>query len=322
MGDPRVQQLAARLSRLSLGLYTRRRPQVWALTLLLGLLVYGLVNWALETRQSLSLLPISLLIGSFLVPLVVVLWLQEAGAAWDMPLPAPTVAFLAGGGLGLLGAHILTPLFFRLPGSRLLLIGSSEEIAKLLAVLAVLALPLGLACPPNPRVGLVLGASAGLGFAAMESMGMAIRFVFEQGVSKNLMDQILFARSLLGPLAHGTWTALLASAVWPLRRCREVSGVLLALAAFLLVSGLHTLWNLPRFLPAELSHRFMTPAIPYLPLPVWHLAVGALSLGGLLIFVRGRLDWPHPLTRTQVLAELSQCLTLAEEIEEVTPPAP
>ncbi len=321
MDDLRVQELAARLSRLSLGLYTRRRPQVWALTLLLGLLVYGLVNWALETRQSLSLLPISLLIGSFLVPLVVVLWLQEVGAAWDMPLPAPTVAFLAGGGLGLLGAHILTPLFFRLPGSRLLLIGSSEEIAKLLAVLAVLSLPLGRACPASPRVGLVLGASAGLGFAAMESMGMAIRFVFEQGASKNLMDQILFARSLLGPLAHGTWTALLASAVWPLRRRRQVPQALLALAALLLVSGLHTLWNLPRFLPADLSQRFMTPAIPYLPLPVWHLAVGALSLGGLLVFVRGRLDWPRPWTRAQVLAELSACLALAEEMDEVNPPA-
>jgi len=322
MGDPRAAQLAARLSRLGLSLYTRGRPQVWALTLLLGLLVYGLVNWALETRQSLSLLPISLLIGSFLLPLVVVLWLQESGAACDMPLPAPTVAFLAGGGLGLLGAHILTPLFFRLPGSRLLLIGSSEEVAKLLAVLAFLALPLGRACPASPRVGLVLGASAGLGFAAMESMGMAIRFVFEHGASKSLMYQILFARSLLGPLAHGTWTALLASAIWPLRRRPTASGVLLGLAAFALATGLHTLWNLPRFLPADLSHRFMTPAIPYLPLPVWHLAVGALSLGGLLVFVRGRLDWPHTLTRAQVLAELAECLVLAEEMEEANPPAP
>ncbi len=322
MDEPRAAELASRLGRLSLSLHTRRRPQTWAFTLLLGLGVYALVNWALETRESLSLLPISILIGSFLVPVVVVLWLQEAGAACDMPLPAPTVAFLAGGGLGLLGAHVLTPLFFKLPGSRLLMIGASEEIAKLLAVLAVLLLPLGRACPASPRVGLVLGASAGLGFAAMESMGMAFRFVFEHGVSKNQMDQILFARSLLGPLAHGTWTAMLASALWPLRARRELSGVALAGAAFALASALHTLWNLPRFLPTELSYRFMVPAIPYLPLPVWHLAVGALSLGGLLVFVRGRLDWPHPLTREQVLGELSECQALAEALEEPTRPAP
>ncbi len=316
-GSP-IHELSGRLGRLGLSLYAQARPQVWAITLLAGLVSYGAVNWALVNRGSLSLLPISLLIGSFLVPVVVVLWLQESGAACDMSPAVPTVAFLAGGVLGLLVAHILTPLFFKLPGSRLLMIGTSEEAAKLLAVLAVLGLPLGRACPSGPRAGLVLGASAGLGFAAMESMGMAFRSVFEQGYSQNVMDQILFARSLLGPLAHGTWTALLAAAVWPLRSSRGLADWLGALAAFAIASALHALWNLPRFLSVDLYHRFMAPAVPYLPLPVWHLAVGAVSLGILLVYVRGRLEWPRPLARHQVVAELQHCLELAGKLEEET----
>jgi len=318
-----VQELSGRLGRLGFSLYAQGRPQAWALTLLVGLVCYGAVNWALVARDNLSLLSISLLIGSFLVPVVVVLWLQESGAAWDMPAAVPTVTFLAGGVLGLLGAHILTPLFFKLPGSRLLMIGTSEEIAKMLAVLAVLGLRLGRSCPSGPRVGLVLGASAGLGFAAMESMGMAFRSIFERGYSHEVMDQILFARSLLGPLAHGTWTALLAASVWPLRSSRRLEDWLTALAAFVIASALHALWNLPRFLSVDLYHRFMAPAIPYLPLPVWHLAVGAVSLGVLLVFVRGRLDWPRPLTRQQVVGELQTCLELAGKLTDgVNHPGP
>ena len=315
MAESPLVELSRRLGRLGLSLYLQVRPQVWGVTLLVGLGVYAAVNWALASRQNAALVPVSLMIGSFLVPVVVVLWLQESGAAWDLPPAVPTLAFLAGGGLGLLGADILTPLFFRLPGSRVLMIGASEELAKLLAVGAVLLLPVGRACGSGPRVGLVLGASAGLGFAAAESMGMAFRFVLERGGTGGVMDQMLFARSLLAPLAHGSWTALLAAAAWPLRERRHLQAWLGFLVALALASGLHALWNLPRFLSADLYHRFMVPLVPYLPLPAWHVAVGLFSLLSLLLFVRGRLDWPRPLARDQVLAELRACLELAEKLE-------
>lgn len=320
MGEEVRRDLATRLGRLGRVLQPPRRPRAWVVALLLGLAFYAGVNWLLAAQGSLALVPVSLLLGSFLIPVVVVLWLQESGAACDMPPAAPAMAFLAGSLLGLLGAHVLTPLFFQFPASKVLMIGASEELAKLAAVFSVLLLPMGRACPSGPRAGLVLGAAAGLGFSAMESMGAAFRFLVETGFSQGVMERILFARSLFGPLAHGSWTALLASAAWPLRERRGAGAVALAVAAFAAASGLHALWNMPRLLLSpEVYRNVMAPAIPYLPLPTWHMTFGAFSLVVFYLFVRGRLDWPRRPAKEEVLAELETCLGLAARLD---PPVP
>lgn len=287
--------------------------------MLLGLAAYAAINWFMERDARIALVPVSLLLGSFLIPFVVVMFLQESEAGSDLPPAAPTVAFAAGGLLGLLGAHLLTPLFFKLPGSRVLMIGTSEELAKLLAVLAVLLLPVGRHSPATARAGLVLGASAGLGFAALESMGMGFRFLIESGFSRSLMERILVARSLFGPLAHGTWSALLASAVWPLRADRSPRALLRAAGAFAAASGLHALWNLPRLLSEETNRAMMTTLVPFLPLPIWHVTVAFLSLLVLVLFARGRWNGSAAPTPAEVQAELAACHALAAELDAATP---
>lgn len=282
---------------------------------MLGLAAYAAINWFMERDDRIALVPVSLLLGSFLIPFVVVMFLQESDAGADLPPEAPTIAFAAGGLLGLLGAHLLTPLFFRLPGSRVLMIGTSEELAKLVAVLAVLLLPVGRRTPATARAGLVLGASAGLGFAALESMGMGFRFLIESGFSRSLMERILVARSLFGPLAHGVWSAILASAVWPLREDRSPRALLRAAGALAAASVLHALWNLPRLLPEETNRAMMTTLVPFLPLPIWHVTVAVLSLFVLFLFARGRWAGSPPPSPDEVKVELEACRALAEGLE-------
>lgn len=284
--------------------------------MMLGLAAYAAINWFMERDARIPLVPVSLLLGSFLIPFVVVMFLQESEAGADLPPAAPTVAFAVGGLFGLLGAHLLTPLFFKLPGSRVLMIGTSEELAKLLAVLAVLLLPVGRHSPATARAGLVLGASAGLGFAALESMGMGFRFLIESGFSRSLMERILVARSLFGPLAHGTWSAILASAVWPLRSDRSPAALARAVAAFAAASGLHALWNLPRLLPEETNRAMMTTLIPFLPLPIWHVTVALVSLLVLFFFARGTWSGTPPPGPGEVREELAACQALAEGLDD------
>ncbi|GGD91329.1 cyclic nucleotide-binding domain-containing protein [Paenibacillus nasutitermitis] len=96
----------------------------------------------------------------------------------------------------------------------------------------------------------VFGATAGMGFAAVESMIYGWSHM-EEASSVGLLS-VLWIRALLSPFGHGAWTAIAAAAIWigaastksrafgSARAVYKVGGAVLLL---LIVIGLHALWD-------------------------------------------------------------------------------
>ena len=91
--------------------------------------------------------------------------------------------------------------------------------------------------------GLILGAAAGMGFAALESSGYAFNaFLISRG-SLTAVVIVTLLRGILSTVGHGTWTAILASVLF-----RESDGKRFhinrkVLGAYFTVAILHGLWD-------------------------------------------------------------------------------
>lgn len=95
----------------------------------------------------------------------------------------------------------------------------------------------------------VIGAAAGMGFAAVESMVYGWSYLGQGSTGEMLA--VLWVRALLSPLGHGTWTAIAAAGIWyglnwrhaaqrtRFARQRQGLGAVLLLAAV----ALHALWD-------------------------------------------------------------------------------
>src|SRR5437016_14401064 len=93
------------------------------------------------------------------------------------------------------------------------------------------------------RDGMVLGATVGFGFAALESSGYALASLFVvQGHRLFLsLDSVVvteLVRGILAPFGHGMWTAIVGGAIFAAARGNRVRYIWI-LAAYLLVSILH-----------------------------------------------------------------------------------
>src|SRR5579872_3397773 len=152
---------------------TQGRKPYWRV-FLLGILAYFVVYQVLTSTNNLHLVPLQLLIASGLVPVVFVIFCWEQSAFADMPPAIVGLTFLSGAVLGLTIAAVVEPLLLpSTTGSNgidlgsAILIGVVEETAKIIAVAWFLR---------NRRLrseldGLILGAAAGMGFAALETAG-------------------------------------------------------------------------------------------------------------------------------------------------------
>jgi RsiW-degrading membrane proteinase PrsW (M82 family) len=219
---------------------TRPQTGAWWRILLGGLLLYvaGVVILALTGNPN--LFPTVVLLGNLLVPVAYVAFFYQRRHLSDLSLPVVAAAFFWGGVLGTFAAGLLEPIFVRrLDLATAFLVGAIEEAAKTLGVLVVAR------SRRHDREidGLILGAGAGMGFAALESTGYAFTaFLLSQG-SLSATVAITLLRGVLSPVGHGTWTALLASVLFRegiaarFRLNRYVVG------AFLLVVLLHGLWD-------------------------------------------------------------------------------
>jgi protease PrsW len=125
-----------------------------------------------------------------------------------------------------------------------LVVGLIEEGVKLAALwLLARRLP-----RYTMRDGIVLGATVGFGFAALESAGYAFNALFTmEGLSLENLVETEVLRGLLTPVGHGLWTAILGGVLF---RTAAHSGRLRLSGAlvgwYLLVALLHTLWDASR----------------------------------------------------------------------------
>jgi RsiW-degrading membrane proteinase PrsW (M82 family) len=88
--------------------------------------------------------------------------------------------------------------------------------------------------------GIILGAAAGMGFAAFEDMLYGASS-FQNGVHNVVLT--VWLRQLLGPFGHGTWTAIVAGAIWAAKGSGRPRITWSVVGAFLVAVTLHALWD-------------------------------------------------------------------------------
>jgi RsiW-degrading membrane proteinase PrsW (M82 family) len=211
----------------------------WWKTLLGGFLLWVVTIIVTIATQNTNLVPTIILIGSFLVPFTVVLFVIErvTGTVSTMQL---VTAFFVGGVLGVLGASLLESDLR--PGAGLyLLVGFVEELVK-----GVLLVVVGWRVrPKTAQQGALLGATVGAGFSAFESAGYAFNAaITTRGIDLASLLQTEVARAVLSPVGHVLWTAILGAVLFGVAHGRpRFRWAWQILVAYVVVAVLHGLWD-------------------------------------------------------------------------------
>lgn len=218
----------------------RRRRYKWWKLLIIGLTTYVLGLVVLVLTQNPNLFPSIVMLGNFLIPVTYVAFFYEKRTLSNVNMSMTIASFFYGGFLGTFAAAVLEPIFIQsLNFSTAMMVGIIEEFAKILGVLMIFRgrrhdLELD---------GLIIGAAAGMGFAALESSGYAFTMFLKSGGSLSYTVYITLLRGILAPLGHGTWTAILAAVLLRESKPRKFTANIRAIGAYIAVAVLHGLWD-------------------------------------------------------------------------------
>jgi RsiW-degrading membrane proteinase PrsW (M82 family) len=218
------------------------KPQAvsWWRVFLVGLLFYAIGVGALLLTQNPILFPTVVMIGSFLVPVTFVAFFYDQRHGSKITLPTVFLGFVYGGVLGVIAASLLEPLFIKkLDFQTAFIVGLIEEFVKIIGVLIIARR----GRHDKEIDGLILGAAAGMGFAALESSGYAFTSFLSSGGSLTSTVVVMLIRGILSPLGHGTWTAILAAVLFRESREGHFRINLKVIGAYALVVMLHGLWD-------------------------------------------------------------------------------
>jgi RsiW-degrading membrane proteinase PrsW (M82 family) len=242
----------------------------WWHILLIGMVLFlvGVVVFAVT--GNLKLFPTVALIGNFLVPVGYVAFFYERRHLSQVTLVSVARAFFYGGVLGVFAAALLEPVFIRrLTFESAFGVGLIEEFAKILGVVVVAQHHRH----DSEIDGVILGAAAGMGFAALESSGYVFTAFIASGGSLSDVVLTTLLRGLLSPVGHGTWTAILASVLFREGAPNRFRINAAVIGAYLTVAILHGLWDgLPQVVAALTG-----PGLDVL------LVQGVIGLAGLAI---------------------------------------
>src|SRR6266550_4511250 len=201
----------------------RWAPPWWAV-FLGGLVLWGATIAVARITHNIILLPTIVLLGSFLVPITAVVWYLDHDPSPALSPRRIVTAFLIGGVMGV-GASLLEYWLVRVGLVGSFEVGLIEEFVKgVFIVLVALGIHRF-----HIRDGMVLGATVGFGFAALESSGYALVSLFVvQGNQLFLsLNSVIFTELVRGVLAHfghGLWSGLIPF-IWLWRR-GDAGGVL------------------------------------------------------------------------------------------------
>jgi RsiW-degrading membrane proteinase PrsW (M82 family) len=214
-------------------------PRWWAV-FLIGLALWIATIGAAYLTTNLILLPTIVLIGSFLVPVTAVVWNLDHDPSPELSPRRILGAFIVAGVVGVLGASVLEYYFVGGGVTGFLEVGLIEEFVKGLLILAV---AWGVRTY-RTKDGMVLGATVGFGFAALESSGYALVSLFvihghQLFLSVTSVITTELIRGVLAPFGHGMWSALLGGAIFAAARHGRLSMAWSVLGAFILVAILH-----------------------------------------------------------------------------------
>jgi len=218
-------------------------PQrTWFLVLLSGLVLFLATDWALAATSNPNYLPTVILIGAFLVPVTFVVYTYQRVPIGEIPLAPITITFLWGGALGTILAGVLEYQTARQLGALSLFgVGLIEETAKLVVPVIFFLRRRYL----HEADGLLFGIAAGMGFAALETMGYGFVIYLQSQGNLNILHQTLLVRGLLSPASHAAWTGLVCASLW--RQRQEAGHAVLnfsIIGTFFIAVILHAAWDI------------------------------------------------------------------------------
>ena len=217
-------------------------PWVFFRTFVGALIVYLVFLLAYNQYGNINLVPGLIIVGSFAVPLSMVILFVEINARKNVSLYQVVRLIFAGGVLGLVLSLILysvtdTMKLYWLGDT---IAGLVEEPGKLLAVLLVI----NSMWHRYILNGLLFGAAIGAGFAAFESAGYALHIGLQNTAA---MTHNIMTRGMLSPFGHVAWTAMSAAALWkvlgPERFRFSMVKDLRFLRIFAIAIALHMIWD-------------------------------------------------------------------------------
>lgn len=218
----------------------KERKTAWLRVFIIGLLLFFTGVVVLMLTQNPNLFPTVVIIGNFLAPVMYIAFFYERRHLSRLSLPTTALSFFYGGVLGVFASAILEPIFIRqLDITTVFTVGIIEEFAKILGVLVIAR-----HWQQNEEMdGLILGAAAGMGFAALESTGYAFSAFLISGGSLSTVVGITLLRGILSPVGHGTWTAILASVLFRESGEKHFHINWKVLGTYCAVVILHGLWD-------------------------------------------------------------------------------
>jgi RsiW-degrading membrane proteinase PrsW (M82 family) len=213
--------------------------RIFAVSILLSVVFY----WALGRFNNLNLYPGYLFVGSFGLPLAVLVFFFEVNIPRNVSFYRVLYLLVMGGLFSLVLSLFLFELSDLHSWIGAMSAGFVEEVGKLLAVIFLVRHWKNYNWILN---GMLFGAAVGVGFAAFETAGYVFR-------SFGAGEETMILRGLLAPFGHPIWTALAAGALWMVKGDRAFAWNMLKDAKFLRIFafsvGLHVLWNSPISVP-------------------------------------------------------------------------
>jgi RsiW-degrading membrane proteinase PrsW (M82 family) len=220
------------------------RRWAWLGVLVVGLILYFVVLRTLIRTQNPNFVPALILLGATVVPLAFLTFAQARTGRWQVPAWALVVAALFGGVIGTVVAGTLEyDTLRRLGVLPMLFVAVIEEAAKLIVPLVLLLTTVIRHDRKLPTDGLIIGVAAGMGFAALETMGYAFTALLASRGDIGAVQETLFIRGLTAPAGHTAWTGLTAGALWALIAQPTGRRVLAFIATFVGAVILHTCWD-------------------------------------------------------------------------------
>jgi protease PrsW len=215
--------------------------RLWLVVLGVGALLWVVTGLIAGVTDVANLIPNVLVVGSFLVPVVAVLFVLSRPVESSLTPKALLLGFLGGGTVGTLFAAVTEVYFLPTAAGTFVGVGLFEEGAKLLILVAVASV----LDEHRPRDGLVLGATVGAGFAAFESTGYAFQTFMNHTGDHAILDiaGTEAQRAVLAPFGHITWTALVGGAIFAAWKSERFGPVAPVVWTFAGVIALHAAWD-------------------------------------------------------------------------------
>lgn len=222
---------------------TSEFPRPWLFIRLFGLMLLTYIGfiYSFEYWENIKLLPGLIFVGTFAMPLSVLVFFFETNVPRNVSLIKVFKLVLQGGILSLIFSLVMFQLTSDLNWLGPPVAGLAEEPGKLIALLLIA----NAVRYPYILNGLLFGAAVGCGFGSFESAGYAFEILLSQNYT-SMIDNINL-RGVLSPFGHIIWTGMIGAALWKVKQGRPFMVSMLFnytfVRVFLIATLSHMLWN-------------------------------------------------------------------------------